>query len=261
MGDPDDEDAPTVVRTRSSPVAWVLLLATLGGGGYGGYWLYGQLRDARAQRGVAEQALSGCRATLATSQQHAQSLDVMLATVRGDLSAAQSACDSQRGQLTTELASYRARAEEADALEARLRAAVGANGELHAEGDGRVTLQLVDRVLFPLGEADLTPSGMAVLDRVAETLQAFPDKQIQVQGHTDDTPIRHTERFASNWELSTARALSVVHYLQDHAHVDPRRLAAVGFGPYHPLSARHDARNRRIEIVLAPRATPQTVRR
>ncbi|HTM19064.1 MAG TPA: OmpA family protein, partial [Kofleriaceae bacterium] len=103
---------------------------------------------------------------------------------------------------------------------------------------------------------DLTPGGMKVLDRVGAAL-AVVDQQIWVQGHTDDTPITPaagvTPKFASNWELSAARALTVVHYLQDVGKIDPRRLAAVAFGQHRPASHRSKARNRRIEIVLAPR--------
>ena len=96
--------------------------------------------------------------------------------------------------------------------------------------------------------AELARAHPGVIDYV-------PDKQIWVQGHTDATPIRPSAgappRFASNWELSSARALTVVHYLQDEAKVDPRRLAAVAFGEHRP-AARAKAKNRRIEIVLYP---------
>lgn len=245
---------------RGSATAWLLFLVALGAGGGAAYWLWGQLRGARAREIAASDEARACRARAAEVARRAQDAETQLAAahtdlgaVRGELAAARQSFESERGQLSNELASARARAQAVEQLQERLRAALGTNGEMHDEGDGRVTLQLVDRVLFNLGEAELTPQGQAVLDQIAPSLQQFDDKQIWVQGHTDDTPIRHTERFASNWELSTARALSVVHYLQDHAHMDPHRLAAVGFGPYRPLSSRHESRNRRIEIVLLPR--------
>ena len=131
---------------------------------------------------------------------------------------------------------------------------VGGQGQVTQRGD-EITLELVDKVLFPVGAAELTPRGQAVLARVGAALNDVPDKQIWVQGHTDATPIRPSAgappRFASNWELSSARALTVVHYLQDEAKVDPRRLAAVAFGEHRP-AARAKAKNRRIEIVLYP---------
>lgn len=148
-----------------------------------------------------------------------------------------------------------AKAAEAARLQEKLAAVVSGSGEVTQRGD-EVTLELVDKVLFKLGEADLTPRGQAVLARVGAALNDLPDKQIWVQGHTDDTPIRtrgkEPPRFASNWELSSARALTVVHYLQQEAKVDPRRLAAVAFGEYRP-AARQKAKNRRIEIVLYPK--------
>ena len=92
-----------------------------------------------------------------------------------------------------------------------------------------------------------------ILGRVGDTLNNFPDKQIWVQGHTDDVPISDPNSpFPSNWELSAARALTVVHYLQDDAKVDPKRLAAVAFGQHRPISRKVKARNRRIEIYLVP---------
>ena len=106
--------------------------------------------------------------------------------------------------------------------------------------------------LFQLGEAALTERGEEVLAQVGEALKSFPDKQVWIQGHADNLPINNA-LFASNWELSAARALTVVHYLQDIAGVDPQRLAAVGFGEYRPVSRRRRSRNRRIEIVLFPR--------
>ena len=123
-------------------------------------------------------------------------------------------------------------------------------------------------------EDQLTESrqdGARPRSRVA--LKEIPDKQIWVQGHTDDQPIGRLPppkapppkrgqkpvepppgpKFATNWELSAARALTVVHYLQDVAKVDPSRLAALAFGQYRPVSKVNKAANRRIEIVLYPK--------
>jgi len=162
------------------------------------------------------------------------------------------------------------------AAQAKLRGAVDkSTGSVSAEGD-EIHLKLVDRVLFKTGEDQLTDGGKKVLDKVAGALKDLADKQIWVQGHTDDQPIfvkqppppkapppkkgakpappppAAAPQPHTNWELSSARALTVVHYLQDTAKIDPRRLAAVAFGQYHPIS-RDKSYNRRIEIVLAPR--------
>lgn len=182
----------------------------------------------------------------------------------------------------------KAKADEAKALQDKLAEAVGKAGEV-TTADGAVKLELVDQILFPVGEADLSESGREVLSKVGAALKDV-DKQIWVQGHTDDQPIyvkkaakpepakpvvakkgakpnpkdaaktKPDEKkkddavlaFITNWELSAARALTVVHYLQDDAKIEPAKLAAVAFGQYRPVS-RSKAKNRRIEIVLYPR--------
>ncbi len=159
------------------------------------------------------------------------------------------------------------KAKDADAVQAKLKAAIDkSSGSVSTEGE-EIHLQLVDRVLFKVGDDQLTTTGKAVLGRVAAALKDLPDKQVWVQGHTDDTPIvippapkkpvkgappPPAPRFATNWELSSARALTVVHYLQDTGKLDPSRLAALAFGQYRPISRSNRAINRRIEIVLYP---------
>jgi chemotaxis protein MotB len=122
-------------------------------------------------------------------------------------------------------------------------------GDVSAK-NGIVTVHLSDEILFASGEAELSKGGRAVLSRLGDVLKPLSDKQILVGGHTDDQPI-HTARFASNWELSTARAVNVVHYLVDDVGVDPHKLTAAGYSQYHPRSADR-AQNRRIEILLIP---------
>ena len=91
---------------------------------------------------------------------------------------------------------------------------------------------------------------------VGDVFKPLKDKQILVGGHTDDAPI-HTARFPSNWELSTARAVNVVHFLADSVGVDPAKLTAAGYSQYHPRSSER-AQNRRIEILLIPQVSSAT---
>jgi chemotaxis protein MotB len=153
--------------------------------------------------------------------------------------------------------------------EKKLQAAIDkSSGSVSSEGE-EIRLKLVDKVLFAPGDDQLTDKGKSVLAKVGNALVDLPDKQIWVQGHTDDTPIvvppapkpkkkgakaepAPVPRFESNWELSAARALQVVHYLQDVTKIDPARLAALAFGEYRPVSRSNKAQNRRIEIVLYP---------
>jgi len=124
---------------------------------------------------------------------------------------------------------------------------------------GKLTVNLVDRILFDSGKAEVKDDGRKVLDKVGGILNTVQDKNIRIEGHTDNKPITGElqSKYASNWELSTARATAVARYLQDKAKVDPTRLVAAGFGEYHPVAPNDTqesrALNRRIEIVLVPR--------
>lgn len=137
-----------------------------------------------------------------------------------------------------------------------LRKVLGNQAGIRIVGD-RFIFQ--SEILFPTGSAELTPSAKTELQALAKTLLAIAPKIphnvnwiLRVDGHTDAVPI-HTARFPSNWDLSTARAVSVVKYLISQG-VPPKRLAATGFSKYHPLvqgSAPADYRqNRRIEFLL-----------
>ena len=123
----------------------------------------------------------------------------------------------------------------------------------------RLSLNIVDKILFPSGEDQISEQGKEVLKRVGAVLKQAKDKTIRIEGHTDNIPIAKPlkSRFASNWELSTARATNVVRFLQDEAGIDASSLEAVGRGEYHPLAGNKTAtgrsQNRRIEIVLFPR--------
>ena len=127
-----------------------------------------------------------------------------------------------------------------------------------SELQGRLTVNILDRVLFDSGEAQLKPEGEAILRKIADVLVQFPKRQVHIVGHTDNVPIRSMTRagFASNWELSAGRATAAVRFLHEKAGVDPHRLAAVGYGEFHPIadnaSSDGRARNRRIGIVVLP---------
>ncbi|MBV8759286.1 MAG: OmpA family protein [Deltaproteobacteria bacterium] len=198
-----------------------------------------------------------------------------LAKQLDDEKAARDAAEKTAAAATTKAA-------DSESAAAKLQATIDkSQGSVSTEGD-EIHLKLVDKVLFAVGDDKLTDKGKAVLDKIAVALKALPDKQVWVQGHTDDQPIyippapkkaepapkklpkgakappppaapEPAVRFATNWELSAARALTVVHYLQDSAKIDPSRLAALAFGQYRPVSRSNKALNRRIEIVLVPK--------
>jgi len=125
-----------------------------------------------------------------------------------------------------------------------------------SELKGKLTVNVVDKILFDSGKAALKPAGIKVLQQIGDILNSAVDKNIQVEGHTDNVPISGglAARYPSNWELSTARATTVLHFLQDKVGVSGERLSAVGYGEYQPISsnatAEGRAENRRIQIVL-----------
>jgi chemotaxis protein MotB len=123
----------------------------------------------------------------------------------------------------------------------------------------RLSVNIVDKVLFPSGEDEITEEGRKVLKRVGDVLFQVKDKTFRIEGHTDNVPPGKAlkDRFPSNWELSTARATNVVRFLQESAGIDPATLEAIGMGEYHPIASNNNAKgrsqNRRIEIILFPR--------
>lgn len=141
----------------------------------------------------------------------------------------------------------------------RLRAVLGERKDVQIVGDRFV---FASEVLFPSASDEVSEDGLKQLLRLAETLKTIateipPDLPwvLQVDGHTDRRPIS-TARFPSNWELSTARALAIVKFLRDQG-VPAQRLAATGYGEYHPLDPRDTpeayGRNRRIELKVTSR--------
>jgi chemotaxis protein MotB len=119
---------------------------------------------------------------------------------------------------------------------------------------GRLVIQLPNDVLFDSGQKTIKPAGKQALTALAKVLVTVSGRSFQVAGDTDNLPIQ-TQRFPSNWELSTARAVEVVHFLVSQA-VDPHALSAAGYGEFDPVASNDApdgrAKNRRIEITLQP---------
>ncbi len=115
-----------------------------------------------------------------------------------------------------------------------------------------VALDIQDRVLFDAAKADLRPQAREILDPLAALFQRLPF-QIHVEGHTDSRKISSIA-FPSNWELSGARASSVIRYFIDNHHLDPYRFAAVGYGEYKPIAPNDSEANmqlnRRVVMVI-----------
>ena len=119
---------------------------------------------------------------------------------------------------------------------------------------GRIVINLPNNVLFKSGSANLNAEGIEALTPIAAAMSQFSDRRFQIEGHTDNNPIK-TARFPSNWELSTARALAVVHLLTSLGIIS-ENISAAGFGEFHPRSSNETEEgrelNRRIEIIMLP---------
>jgi len=122
-----------------------------------------------------------------------------------------------------------------------------------------LVISVLGDVLFDSGKAKVRSEAYNILDKIASVLnEKVADLNVGIEGHTDNQPIRFSG-WKSNWELSSARALSVLHYLEDEKQVAPERLSAIGYGEYSPVSPNDtkDGRqlNRRVEIVILPQLT------
>ena len=160
---------------------------------------------------------------------------------------------SQRVEELESLLAARERA--AEALRARLaEALLGFQGKgLNVEQrNGKVYVSMEAQLLFSSGSAQVDPVGREALVGLAEVIAEQSDLEIVVEGHTDTDQVRSTATPKNNWELSVLRATAVVEILLENAGVDPAMLSASGRGEYHPVDASDKAKNRRIEVILAP---------
>lgn len=246
---------------------------------------------------IAQAALSDEKSLSAEGSRKLALLNAQIAALRGQLGSLQALLDASAAKdkaadvqiealgarLNTALARVaaeekrRAEREAADAAAAKDKVAELARyrseffGRLSELLAGREGVRVVgDRfvfsseVLFQPGSADLAPEGksqiagvVATLNEVVGEIPPEIDWIVRVDGHTDDQPLSGTGQFADNWELSQARALAVVRYMQNDLGFAPMRLAAAGFGEYRPVatadSAEARAQNRRIELKLTER--------
>ncbi len=143
--------------------------------------------------------------------------------------------------------------EEAVPIDEALKAFTAEPGINVRNSNQGVHITFEDLLLFDFGQADINLGGLVFLDKMAGLIKKIP-YPVRVEGHTDNVPI-HTARYPSNWELSIARAVSVVKYFAESGKINPQRLSAVGYGATRPLvpndSRDNRTRNRRVEIVLA----------
>jgi len=216
--------------------------------------LASQMRDfskLREQNGQLEEGINQLEARL----QHIERLKQELERVR-------TARESQEAKLAKVKHEVQAVSKEIDRITKALEEKFGKSLMVTQHQD-RLVLTMLGHVLFQSGEAQLTPLGLDIMKQVGEVLAPLPNKNIQVEGHTDNNPIygRLRQQYPTNWELSTARATTVLRYLIEQTGMNPKDFSATGYAETRPAvpndSDEGRAQNRRVEIVLYPEHPPE----
>ncbi|MDQ3031211.1 MAG: OmpA family protein [Myxococcota bacterium] len=267
--DPDDDRVPEPAPRGGYGTALAIVLILLLAMG-GSFALFHEVVHAP----LAEET-ERLREETAALEERGVELDTQLET----LTAARDAVTLERDGLIAERDALRGRTDElAGAVAARdaqlaeleamtaslqeqLQAEITAGDVQIEESGGRLAVRLADQILFAPGQAELSVRGQAVIRRVAQSLARMEGRLVQVEGHTDSTPLSADaqSRFPSNWELSTARATHVVRFLADECAIPGERLVAAGLSQYRPVGDNATMagrrRNRRIELTLLPMPT------
>ena len=208
-----------------------------------------RIKDLTARLGEQEQAVAAASADAAKQRELAGELAKTRQQLEAEKALATAEAERQR-QLAAKLEQ---RSAEYQSLASSLDQEIKAGRVQISELQGKVTVRMAEKVLFPSGSATISGDGKKALHKVAQAFKGVTGRIIRVEGHTDNVPIR-TERFPSNWELSAARGIAVVRYLQEQG-IDPSLLGAAGYAEFQPLApnttAEGRAQNRRIEITLA----------
>ncbi|MFC1703816.1 OmpA family protein [Candidatus Omnitrophota bacterium] len=207
--------------------------------------------------GLSACFLSGCSLFMVKDSAKLENLELEISYLKGQLEKTtkekDSALDELRTQKTQEVRDLeRAKAE----LERSLMKEIGeykAKLEMTERG---LVITFLTEIFFDSGKDVIREEGQEALSKVAEVLNAnVPNSLVAIEGHTDNEPIKYSG-WKTNWELSSARALSVLHYLIDKAEVAPERLSANGYGEYRPVASNETPegmkKNRRVEIVILP---------
>ncbi|MBB6733938.1 flagellar motor protein MotB [Cohnella zeiphila] len=122
----------------------------------------------------------------------------------------------------------------------------------------QLLITIRDNALFPSGSADVKPDAQKLAVAIGQMLQSYPDYEVIVSGHTDNEPI-NTQEFASNWELSSKRAINFMKILLQNPAFDPKKFSAIGYGEYRPVdtnnTAEGRAKNRRVEVSILRKYT------
>jgi chemotaxis protein MotB len=204
--------------------------------------------------GDAKKARAERDEKLAAMQKEIEDLKSKLAEAEGQKAAADEATRTELDELRKQKAASEARLKLLEEFLAKFKSMIDAGKLDITVRRGQIVLALATDILFDTGKTDIRPEGVQTLSDVAEALKGVSGRRFQVDGHTDTLPIK-TAQFPSNWELSTARAVSVVKLLIERG-VKPDTLSAAGHAEFDPVQSNANekgrSKNRRIEIVVVP---------
>jgi chemotaxis protein MotB len=278
------DEAPHGARTASKGdkkrggKGWIALLVLGMAAGGAAVWFVrplimpdARIADANARAAAAETAAASQKSRADALE---QSLDTA-AKGKQDVEAKLVVASAAQSELAGKIASEASVHQAAEDVAGKLRPLIDkAWGQVALDGDD-VHVEIADRMLWKPNDDALTDRGQALLGKLAGVLQTLPARHIVVAGHTDDPQVAQAKappppapaskkkpahatapgvaavRFATGWELSAARALAVVHYLQDVAKLDPGELSAQAFGPLVASAKKDRTANRRLELVIA----------
>lgn len=233
----------------------------------------GSAKQANEALGQAKSTLEKEKSELQAAKDALQAKTDELAAKTRELEAAKADLTAKTQELAGQKAALEAEKEallkEAQAKQAQYEGLLGDLKKEVAEGQLKITqyqnmltVDVADKILFDSGKAELKKEGKAVLQKVGEALKKS-DKVIRVVGHTDNVPLSAGAQYASNWELSAARATVVVRFLHEQAKLDPKQLITAGRGEFSPVAPNdtpaNKQKNRRIEITLLDKSLVDAV--
>lgn len=209
-----------------------------------------QLAEMEALRKEMELKIQEFEKLLSLAQNQIEELKQIIRDRDAEIATLRKTSEAQKKELERMLAQER---ELANQLQSEI-----AEGAIRLKKlQGKLIINIDNRISFASGSAELKKEIKAAFEKISAILVNYPENQIRIEGHTDNEKLRAGGKFQDNWELSTARALSVLRFLLQNKSLDKKRFAAVGYGEYNPI-ANNDtpegkSLNRRVDIVVVPK--------
>jgi chemotaxis protein MotB len=181
-----------------------------------------------------EDSLNALGARVAQEQAALADTEARLATLQAELEAKDQAMKALKDRVSAALTGFEGK------------------GLTVEQRNGRVYVSMENKLLFPSGSYAVDAKGRELIIKLAKAVESEKDLNVLVEGHTDTDKVQSGGTMKDNWDLSVMRATSVVRIMQESSRMDPERVTAAGRGEYIPVDPADKAKNRRIEVILAP---------